>query len=302
MHLSYCSLPLSHQYQKFFFHQQYSDIIMSVMGSQITSLTIVYSTVYSSTDQRKHQSSTSLAFVKGIHRWPMNSRHKGPVMWKMFHLMPSLWNAIEGCTLSVLCCVCYGLIVSSVTHIIQGHFSGTGAIIWWLETIQNIMTSSNGNIICITGPLWGESTSHHMDSPHKGQWHRVLMFSLICTWTNGWANNWDSSDLKHHHIHYDVTVMRARVITPHRSINSYYLNHNKAKHGKTYTVYFMEYDGFDNNIPTPGGCWILIKWTAPNQRSMPWGTYIFLEDCKVILKISVTGHFMSNSLLGPDSI
>ena len=56
---------------------------MSVMASQITSLTIVYATVYSGADQRKHQSSASLAFVRGIHRWPVNSRHKGPVTWKM---------------------------------------------------------------------------------------------------------------------------------------------------------------------------------------------------------------------------
>ena len=61
----------------------YSDIIMSVMTSQITSLTVVYS-VYSGTDQRKHQSSASLAFVWGIHRWPVNSPHKWPVMPKMF--------------------------------------------------------------------------------------------------------------------------------------------------------------------------------------------------------------------------
>ena len=58
----------------------YSD----VMASQITSLTIVYSTVYSGTDQRKHQSSASLAFVRGIHRWPVNSPRKGPVTLKMF--------------------------------------------------------------------------------------------------------------------------------------------------------------------------------------------------------------------------
>ena len=51
---------------------------------QITSLTIVYSTVYFSTDQRKHQSSAWLAFVRGIHRWQVNSPHKGPVMWTMF--------------------------------------------------------------------------------------------------------------------------------------------------------------------------------------------------------------------------
>ena len=57
---------------------------MGEMASQITSLTIVYATVYSGTDQRKHQSSASLDFVRGIHRWPVNSPHKGPVTRKMF--------------------------------------------------------------------------------------------------------------------------------------------------------------------------------------------------------------------------
>ena len=46
----------------------YNDVIMTTMASQITSLTVVYSTVYSDADQRKHQSSASLAFVWGIHR------------------------------------------------------------------------------------------------------------------------------------------------------------------------------------------------------------------------------------------
>ena len=57
---------------------------MGAIASQITSLTIVYSIVYSDTDQRKHQSSASLAFVRGIHRGPVNSPHKWPVTWKMF--------------------------------------------------------------------------------------------------------------------------------------------------------------------------------------------------------------------------
>ena len=57
---------------------------MDAAASQITSLTIVYSTVYSDADQRKHQSSASLAFVRGIHRWPVNSLHKWPVTRKMF--------------------------------------------------------------------------------------------------------------------------------------------------------------------------------------------------------------------------
>ena len=62
----------------------YSDVIMGMMVSQITNLAIVYSTIYSDADQRKHQSSVSLAFVWGIHRWPVNSLHKGPVTQKMF--------------------------------------------------------------------------------------------------------------------------------------------------------------------------------------------------------------------------
>ena len=57
---------------------------MTTIASQITSLTIVYSTVYSDADQRKHQSSVSLAFVLGIHRGPVNSPHKWPVTRKMF--------------------------------------------------------------------------------------------------------------------------------------------------------------------------------------------------------------------------
>ena len=57
---------------------------MSTMASQITCLTIVYSIFYSGVNQRKHQSSASLAFVQGIHWWPVNSPHKGPVTPKMF--------------------------------------------------------------------------------------------------------------------------------------------------------------------------------------------------------------------------
>ena len=62
----------------------YGDVIMGAIASQITSLTIVYTTVYSDTDQRKYQSSASLAFVRGIHRGPVNSPHKWPVTRKMF--------------------------------------------------------------------------------------------------------------------------------------------------------------------------------------------------------------------------
>ena len=62
----------------------YNDVKMGAMASQITSHTIFYSTVYSGVDQRKHQSPASLAFVRGIHREPVNSPHKWPVTRKMF--------------------------------------------------------------------------------------------------------------------------------------------------------------------------------------------------------------------------
>ena len=70
------------QYYRAYSH--YNNVIMSLIACQITSLTIVYSIVYSDADQRKHQSSASLAFVRGIHRGPVNSPHKGPVTRKLF--------------------------------------------------------------------------------------------------------------------------------------------------------------------------------------------------------------------------
>ena len=45
-----------------------------------------------------------------------------------------------------------------------------------------------------------------VDSPHKGQWHRALMFSLICAWTNGSANNRNAGYLRRHRPCLDVTV------------------------------------------------------------------------------------------------
>ena len=88
---------------------------MTTMASQITSLTVVYSTVYLDADQRKHQSSASLAFVWGIHRSRWIPRTKGQLRGKCFHLMSSscifscdqaaLWMVFSVC-LSVCPSVC----------------------------------------------------------------------------------------------------------------------------------------------------------------------------------------------------
>ena len=72
----------------------YNDVIMTTMASQTTSLTVVYSTVYSDADQRKHQSSASLAFVWGIYRDRWIPRTKGQLRGKCFHLMTSSCQSI----------------------------------------------------------------------------------------------------------------------------------------------------------------------------------------------------------------
>ena len=72
----------------------YSDVIMGTIASQITSLTIVYSTVYSDADLRKYQSSAPLAFVWGFHRGPVNSPHKWPVMRRMLPFMLHWYNSM----------------------------------------------------------------------------------------------------------------------------------------------------------------------------------------------------------------
>ena len=64
----------------------YNDVIMGAIASQVTSITTVFSTVYLDTDQRKHQSSASLAFV-GIspHKWPVTRKmfpFDDVIMWK----------------------------------------------------------------------------------------------------------------------------------------------------------------------------------------------------------------------------
>ena len=50
-----------------------------------------------------------------------------------------------------------------------------------------------------------------MNCPHKGQWHRALMFSLICVWINDWVNNHEAGDLRRYHTHYNVIVMFSKI-------------------------------------------------------------------------------------------
>ena len=89
----------------------YSDVIMSAIVSQITSVSIVCSTVCET--QRKHQSSAQLAFVMGIHRWPVDSPDKWPVMRKMC----PFYNVIMGVGFNLLLCIICIMIYVRLHHI-----------------------------------------------------------------------------------------------------------------------------------------------------------------------------------------
>ena len=104
---------------------------MSTMASQITSVSIVYSTVCSGADQRKHQSSASLAFVRGIHRSSANSPHTGTVTRTMFPFDDVIMSAkYDQCSIALLysmhCFVQYRVLLARVLTafdfiIVQGH-------------------------------------------------------------------------------------------------------------------------------------------------------------------------------------
>ena len=108
--------------------------MISAIASQITSLTIVYSTVYSGADQRKYQNSASLAFVRVIHRSPVNSPHKGPITRKMFPFDDVIMNQMKTANSYTNCIIS----VSSQTAR-TADLSQCRLILHGQATIQNFM-------------------------------------------------------------------------------------------------------------------------------------------------------------------
>ena len=100
-------------------HSYYNDVIMGTIVSQITSLTIVYSIVYSDADQRK---------IKAPRHWPLCGeftadrwipRTNGQLRGKCFHLMTSSWymNLTFSMQIPVFAIVCYESPSKGVRHV-----------------------------------------------------------------------------------------------------------------------------------------------------------------------------------------
>ena len=100
----------------------------------------------------------------------------------------------------------FSLIIVHLEHIwiLPTSFSGTCMCI---SSCWIMMTSSNGNIFRVTGPLCVEFTGRWpVNSPHNGQWRGALMFSLICAWIICWVSNREASDLRRDRAHYDFSL------------------------------------------------------------------------------------------------
>ena len=85
-----------------------------------------------------------------------------------------------------------------------------------------------------------------VNSPHKDQWREALMFSLICTWINGWVNNREAGDLRRHRAHCDVIVMMNFNKMNGSLKFSYYLKDclmfsKHPPHGLSYTWLFLHF-------------------------------------------------------------
>ena len=174
---------------------------MATIASQITSLTVVYSIVYSGADQRKHQSSASLAFVWGIHRGPVNSPHKGPVTRKMFPFDDVImlgWVSVDKVRTIKTWLRNHCMEVTLYFPMIDQHricYHKECEIITDFNYINIIYLCLI--IICAHDDVikwkpfpryWPFVRGIHrspVNSPHKGQWHATLTFSLICDRING---------------------------------------------------------------------------------------------------------------------
>ena len=146
---------------------------MSAMPSQITGVPIVYSTVCSGVDQRKHQSSVSPVFVRGIHRWPMDSPHKGSVTRKMF-LFDYVFVMCGGLNLRQR----KSLVHEQLRRYIYIHIYIIYGVYSKRYAHASIMTSSNETFPAFLAIVRGIHRSM-VDSPRKGQWRIALVFSYV---------------------------------------------------------------------------------------------------------------------------
>ena len=215
------------------------------MASPITSLTIVYSTFYSGVDRRKHQSSASLAFVRGIHRWPVNSPHKWPVTRKMF-----LFDDV------IMSCTCFFYSV-------------------WLWLRKYRIRSRRENSVIGTWPIQSYDCSSAIEATRKNRcryttqvtkWYqknitaRRSMYQRNTNWKTARVFVWDTRltivIIDHLYSGNEVYFFRGQSIHIHRNMWGPYVAKASAAMILTmqnrYALVLLE-EGFQ--LPLPYQCW-----------------------------------------------
>ena len=169
-----------------FVHYHYCDAIMGTIASEITSLTIVYTTVYSDAEQSKHQSSASLAFVWGIHRDRWIPRTKGQLRGKCFHLMTSSWWYSQGL-------VNYWLRSADFLKQFPSNLKFGGYIHY--GTPQTWFTLAAFHlIVAVSWPLVSRAFSLHLQTKPWSDWSQIWFgISLRASLAWGWGWGWDSA-------------------------------------------------------------------------------------------------------------
>ena len=124
-----------------------------------------------------------------------------------------------------------------------------------------MMTSSNGSIFRVTGPLCGEFTGHRWIPPTKASHAELWCFLWSGPWINGWVNNHEAGDLRRHRAHYDVTIMYWKGV--HKDVSSTFVLEDII-HGITCTnicpLCCDRLYSWDTDHPcVPNSAWSLLK-------------------------------------------
>ena len=161
----------------------YSYVIMSPMASQITGVSVVCSIFCSGADKKKHQSSASLAFVRGVHRWPMNSPHKLPVTREMFPFDGVVMAEGNAMLLSPHAWVNYSTWKHrtddfSVTNRIRWKylFAYISCLMMWL--LQNGVNTTTSRFLSICNFLWTD----FQEKQHNFCWIWTMCDTPLLKW------------------------------------------------------------------------------------------------------------------------
>ena len=136
-------------------------------------------------NERRRYSVTPSHSLRAYTEWPLNSMRIHSLLGPANDEVP-LWD------ISPHHCL-YNILPVAV-RMLPGSWTP-----WWRHQMETLSA-------LLAFVLWIQRSP--VNSPHKGQWRGALLFSLICSWINGWVNNGEAGDFRRHSAHYDVITMQ----------------------------------------------------------------------------------------------